>query len=34
MNKFKIAFHFIKIQLKNIGNILIKTSLESFAESH
>ena len=26
MNKFKIAFHFIKIKLKNIGSILIKTS--------
>ena len=26
MNKFKIAYHFIKIKLKNIGSILIKTS--------
>ena len=26
MNKFKIVFHFIKIKLKNIGSILIKTS--------
>ena len=26
MKKLKIALHFIKIKLKNIGSILIKTS--------